>query len=527
MQPFVDAPFTTIASDGSWTSSTFPWTSIVVLLVDPTQYTPAATKITNPALDAGVLASTSYPAPSVVSFSGRTWGIKTTGNVGGDQFDPGPNFWSNDPSVVSVVGGELHLKIGQINGNWQCGEVYLAQSLGYGTYTVQVASRLDQLDRNTVAAPLFLYTDPSHEVDNEYSGLGGLVGSADNGQFVVQPYTIAGNFFRYTQSTAFQFTSQIEWASDHITFTTWNGWSSDPAAAGVISQWTYKGSPMGQPGSERVHMNLWLNNGAAPSSGSGDEMIIHSFAFQPANSGTPSINNGGIVPIYSTATAVEPGEWVSIYGKNLAGSAMPWSGDFPILLGGTSVTIDGKPAYLSFVSPTQINLQVPDDTTRGSVPVVVQSGGGTANATVSLVQFAPSLLMLDSKHVAGIILRNDGSGAYGGGKYDILGPTGTSLGYAAVAAKAGDVIELFGTGFGQTSPAVPAGQVFSGASPTTNTVNVLINNMSVQPRWAGLSGAGLDQINLTVPAGAGTGDVPIMVTVGGAQTQSRVVISLQ
>jgi len=74
---------------------------------------------------------------------------------------------------------------------------------------------------------------------------------------------------------------------------------------------------------------------------------------------------------------------------------------------------------------------------------------------------------------------------------------------------------------------VEAGQAFSGAAQTTNTVNLLINNVSVIPMWAGLSGAGLDQINVTIPAGLGTGDVPLVATVGGVQTPSYVVISLQ
>jgi len=135
--------------------------------------------------------------------------------------------------------------------------------------------------------------------------------------------------------------------------------------------------------------------------------------------------------------------------------------------------------------------------------------------------------LLDSRHVAAIILRSDGSGAYGGGSYDILGPTGTSLGYQTVAAKAGDNIAFFGTGFGPTNPAVPAGQVFSGAASTTNPVTLRINNMSVTPEFAGLSGAGLDQINLTVPSGLGAGDVSLQASVGGVATPAGVVISLQ
>jgi uncharacterized protein (TIGR03437 family) len=218
---------------------------------------------------------------------------------------------------------------------------------------------------------------------------------------------------------------------------------------------------------------------------------------------------------------------VSIYGTNLASVPATWTGNFPISLGGTSVTIDGKAAYLSYVSPGQINLQVPNDATTGAVPVVVTTGGGSATSTVKLAQFGPSFFTLDGSHVAGIIVRTDGSGAYGGGTYDIVGPTGTSLGYQTVAAKAGDVVELFGTGFGPTNPAVMAGQAFSGAAPTTNAVTLQINNLSVTPQFTGLSGAGLYQINVFVPAGLGTGDVTLQAKVGGVATPSGVVISLQ
>jgi len=241
----------------------------------------------------------------------------------------------------------------------------------------------------------------------------------------------------------------------------------------------------------------------------------------------PSISPGGIVPLCGTVSIIQPGEWVSIFGNNLASGTDVWNGDFPTSLGGTKVEIDGKAAYLQFVSPGQINLQAPDDTARGPVTVVVTTAAGTATAIVTLSQFSPSFDLLQTGHVAGIILRPDGSGAYGGGAYDILGPTGNSLGYPTVAAQAGDTVELFAVGLGPTNPAVPAGQAFTGAAPTTNKVSLYINNVAVKPIFAGLSSAGLYQINLIVPAGLGQGDVPLQATVAGIETQAGVLFSLQ
>jgi uncharacterized protein (TIGR03437 family) len=240
----------------------------------------------------------------------------------------------------------------------------------------------------------------------------------------------------------------------------------------------------------------------------------------------PLISPGGVVPLCGTVSIIQPGEWVSIFGNNLASGTAIWNGDFPTSLGGTKVEIDGKAAYLQFVSPGQINLQAPDDTATGPVPVVVTTAAGTATATVTLSQFSPSFDLLETGHVAGLILRPNGSGAYGGGTYDILGPTGNSLGYPTVAAQAGDVVELFAVGFGPTTPAVPAGQAFSGAAPTNDRVRLYINDVAVKTIFAGLSSAGLYQINLIVPSGLGQGDVPIQAGVGGMQTQAGALFSL-
>jgi hypothetical protein len=100
------------------------------------------------------------------------------------------------------------------------------------------------------------------------------------------------------------------------------------------------------------------------------------------------------------------------------------------------------------------NLQVPNVTATGPVTVVVNGPNGTVSSTVTLAQFAPAFNLLDATHVAGIILRSNGSPAYGGGSYDVIGPTGNSLGYATVAAKAGDVALVATIGGVSTQPNV-------------------------------------------------------------------------
>jgi len=271
--------------------------------------------------------------------------------------------------------------------------------------------------------------------------------------------------------------------------------------------------------------SLAILAGAVYVADAGNNRIRLLAASQP---GAPSIAPNGVVPIFGSVGTIQPGSWISIYGSNLATGTATWDGDFPLALGGTSVTVNNKPAFLMFVSPGQINLQSPDDTTTGTVNVTVTNPQGFAASTVTLARFGPVFSVLDGRHVAGIITRSDGSGAYGGGTYDIVGPTGTSLGFKTVAARAGDTLVLFGVGFGPTTPAVPAGKPYSGDAATTNSVQLLINGIVVAPVFSGISSAGLYQINVVpVPAGLGTGDVPLLATVGGFGTPSGVVLSLR
>jgi hypothetical protein len=273
------------SGDAAWSANNIPntWASIVAV-VYPASYSAPATNFLNPGLDPQGKYWTEYQSDplgqSTLSFSGYTWGIKETATANStDEFGPGPNYWSTEASVVSVQSGALNLHIQKVNGLWQCGEVYLTKSLGYGTYTVQVGSPLNALNINTVASPTFLYVGANQEFDSEFSGPGGLVPTPHNSQFVVQPYTAPGNIMYYNLPSTSQFTVQMVWQANSIIFTAWNGWAASSTPGTLIYAWTYTGSYIPPVGQDRVHISLWLDNGNAPTSGTGDSMVINSFTF--------------------------------------------------------------------------------------------------------------------------------------------------------------------------------------------------------------------------------------------------------
>jgi len=240
----------------------------------------------------------------------------------------------------------------------------------------------------------------------------------------------------------------------------------------------------------------------------------------------PAIKPGGITPIYSSSNTIQPGSWISIFGAGLAATTATWNGDFPISLGGVSVTINAKPAYLWYVSPTQINLQAPDDVTIGPVNVVVTNSSGTTTSTVTLAPISPSFsLLADGVHVAGVIPTPDGTGAYGGGTYDLVGPAGV-FAFSTRPVKPGETLTLFGVGFGPTNPAVPAGKVFSGEAATINQVMISIGGVPANVAFEGITESGLYQFNITVP-NTGSGDQALKAVVVGIQTQLGPLVTVQ
>jgi uncharacterized protein (TIGR03437 family) len=240
----------------------------------------------------------------------------------------------------------------------------------------------------------------------------------------------------------------------------------------------------------------------------------------PVVKATLSVGTGPVISAIVNAAGfvngppLAPGSWVAVFGANLAppGDSRQWNpsteivnGVFPTSLDGTSVTVNGKSAAVEYISPGQVNIQLPDDTAVGPVHVVVSSATGpNASFTATYAQFAPGLFTATSSYLA--VQHADGSyvGGYPG----------------ATPAKPGETIVLWGTGFGPANPTVPSGQLFTGANPLANTVNVTIGGQSATVDFAGVVGAGLVQINVRVPSGMSDGDAAVVATVGGVSTQT-------
>jgi uncharacterized protein (TIGR03437 family) len=237
----------------------------------------------------------------------------------------------------------------------------------------------------------------------------------------------------------------------------------------------------------------------------------------------PTIYVSGIVPACSKSTSVQSGSWISIYGTNLAPTPTSWNGDFPTKLGGTTVTIDGKPAYIWFVSPGQINVQAPDDNTFGAVSVVVTTPYGSFSSTVTLAQYAPCFSLLDAIHPAAIVATS-GPGNTGLG-YDIIGPVG-EFSFPTRPLVPGEIVTLFGVGFGATTPSIPAGQIVTAAAPSVVIPQISIGGIPAQVLFAGIVEAGLFQFNVVVP-NAPSGDQELLAVVGGVPTPLTTVITMQ
>lgn len=217
--------------------------------------------------------------------------------------------------------------------------------------------------------------------------------------------------------------------------------------------------------------------------------------------------------------------FATIYGKNLSSVTTGWdnfirNGVLPTTIMNTKVLVNGASAYLSYVSPGQVNFIVPSGITTGTVTVSVTTPSGTSATQINLKTQAPALFTYASGGRA-YAIASVGS--------TLLGPVGAASPSTRPAHRNED-ITLWVNGFGSTTPAAPDGVVLQSAYPlqmNLSSINVSFGGVTVHPTFAGLTFAGLYQVNVRVPANAPIGDTPLTVQVGSDTTLSGIFTTVQ
>ena len=221
----------------------------------------------------GPVAASGKPGyPDAIAWAGVTWSIKTSRSAVG----PGPCVFAKTNASVDTT-GLLHLTIAKSGSTWTCAEIIGPTSYGYGTYTFTLASSVGALDPNVVLG-LFTWSDRApyahREIDIEVARWGSPT-DPTNAQYVVQPYATARHLQRFTQPSVTTSTQSFTWRADQVS------WQSLDGSGTQIASYAYSGSDVPRPGDERVHLNLWLFNGAAPTNGQAVDVVVRSFSFTP------------------------------------------------------------------------------------------------------------------------------------------------------------------------------------------------------------------------------------------------------
>jgi uncharacterized protein (TIGR03437 family) len=226
----------------------------------------------------------------------------------------------------------------------------------------------------------------------------------------------------------------------------------------------------------------------------------------------------------SGSTTIAPNTWVAIRGTNLApaGDIRIWqAADFtnnqmPAQLDGVSATVNGRRAYIYYISPTQVNILTPPDSIQGLVQVQLTNAGVPSAPFLAQAQaISPSFFLSGgSPYVAA----EHANGSY-------LGPTTLYPGFTT-PAKPGEIIVLFGNGFGPTSVPVTAGSPIQ--SGTLSPVpDIRIGGFPAAVQFAGLVAPGEYQFNVVVPENVPDGDNLLTATSNGVPTQAGVLLTVQ
>jgi uncharacterized protein (TIGR03437 family) len=217
----------------------------------------------------------------------------------------------------------------------------------------------------------------------------------------------------------------------------------------------------------------------------------------------------GVVNSGSFSTgATGSGSIASIFGANLTTQTITVTTlPLPTTLAGISATINGQPVAFYYVSPTQVNMELPFGLAAGPATLVVNANGAMTTYTVQISPVVPGLFLI-GKYAAAVNFA-DGS---------INGPN--------AGAAPGGYVELFMTGAGDVTnpPAIGAAAVASPLSvvPDLSKVTATIGGQAATVSFAGLTPGLVDlmQVNVEVPAGLADGDYPVVVTFNGVASNS-------
>lgn len=230
--------------------------------------------------------------------------------------------------------------------------------------------------------------------------------------------------------------------------------------------------------------------------------------------GPPTINQ--VSTSAGSLDLLGPNTWLSIYGSNFTagGVTYDWShsivnGNLPTTLGGVGVTVGGLPAYVNYVSSTQINVLTPN-IGFGPLQVTVSTTSGLSTlVTITSQQDIPAFFPWPNNQP--VATHADYTYAVANGTFPTL-PT--------VPAMPGETIVLWGSGFGPTTPATPQGVPVpaTGAflsGPVTVTLNGQAVPVYLNAAALASGSAGVYQVGITIPISLTNGSYPLVTTIGG------------
>ena len=150
--------------------------------------------------------------------------------------------------------------------------------------------------------------------------------------------------------------------------------------------------------------------------------------------------------------------------------------------------------------------------------VQLTNSSGAASGTATLQAYAPGFFTFSGKYVAAV--HTDGVYV---APPALFGPDETSR-----PARPGEILLIYGTGFGPTTPALAAGRIVSAAAPLTDPsqLHIRIGGVAASVQFAGIVAPGLYQFNVVIPA-LSDGDQQIVADIAGYTTQPGLLIAIQ